>query len=245
MKSPLYICAIALLTLPALNVWGYTYTADECIRCHSMGSDESKTYINLKDYESSVHSSELTCLDCHEDTKDISHMNHKPGRIDCQRCHEKANLHAKDGSVSCKSCHPPHRIYPANDPRSSVNSRNLGDTCGSCHPAQSETRGLFTFLESFQVASHPKQDFAEVANKTMCLACHQGQAAHGEREPINAQNCGTCHVPLGTNSSKLGYIHMSTNGDKRPLSFIAGYVNLLGSLAVAIFFAIAMKKTLK
>jgi hypothetical protein len=243
MKSPLYICAIALFTLPVIKVWGYT--PDECVRCHRTGSDESKTYINVREYESSVHSGKLICVDCHEDVLDLSHMNHKLGRIDCQRCHEKPNLHAKDGSVPCKSCHPPHGIYPADDPRSSVNPKNLGNTCNGCHPAQSGNRGLFTFLESFQIASHPKQDFSELADKTMCLACHQGQAAHGEREPINHQNCPACHLPLGRNSSELGYIHMSAEGDKRPLSFIAGYINLLGSLAVAMFFAIAIKKTLR
>jgi hypothetical protein len=237
------MCAIALFTLPALQVWAYT--TDECVRCHRMGSEESKTYINLKDYQSSVHGNELTCLVCHEDARDISHTKQKLIKIDCQRCHETPNLHAKDGSVQCKSCHPPHRIYPAYDSRSSVNWMNLGHTCGSCHPAQSEAGGLFTFLGSFQIVSHPKQDFAEVANKTMCLACHQGQAAHGERKPINHQNCGTCHLPLGTNSSKLGYIHTSTNADKNPLSFIAGYANLIGSLAVVVFFAVVIKKTLK
>jgi hypothetical protein len=232
-----------LLTLPVPKVWGYT--PDECVRCHRLGSGESKTYINLREYESSVHGREMTCADCHEDIKDISHINHEIGRIDCQRCHDEPNLHAKDGSVTCKSCHPPHRIYPADDPRSSVSSKNLGNTCGNCHPAQTETGGLFASLGSFQIASHPKQNFAEAANRTMCLACHQGQAAHGERKPINHQNCGTCHLPLGTNSSKLGYIHTSTNGDRHPLRLITAYVNLLGSLAVVMFFAVVIKKTLK
>lgn len=243
MKGPVYIYAIIFFTLPWVKAWGYA--DDDCIGCHRQGSDESKNYIGLKDYQSSIHGKEISCMDCHEDIKDITHTSQKPGRVDCLRCHKKPNLHAKDGSVSCTSCHPPHRIYPASDSRSSVNWKNLGDTCGKCHGVQGKRKGILQLLTSFQIASHPKQDFAKVVDKDMCVACHQGQAAHGESGPINDQQCPTCHGPLGRNSSKLGYIHMGADWDKQPQSFVAVYINLIGSLALAVLFFMAIRKNRK
>lgn len=44
---------------------------------------------------------------------------------------------AREGSVvvaNCASCHGIHLILPSSDPRSSINSKNLAQTCGKCHP---------------------------------------------------------------------------------------------------------------
>jgi len=230
--------------LPGFKAWGYTEA--ECVECHRQGSDESKTYIDMKDYKSSVHSKEINCEDCHELIKDITHTSEKAEIVDCQRCHEEPNLHAKDGSVPCKSCHTPHRIYPVSDSRSSVNWKNLGDTCSKCHSLESKRKSALSFLTSFQIASHPKQNFAEVIDKNMCVGCHQGQAAHGETGPINDQQCSTCHMPLGKYSSiLLGDFHMGADWDKKPLSFVAGYINVFGSLALSVLFIMAIRKKRK
>jgi hypothetical protein len=36
--------------------------------------------------------------------------------------------------ASCATCHGVHSILPSSDPRSSINPRNLPQTCGKCHP---------------------------------------------------------------------------------------------------------------
>jgi hypothetical protein len=215
---------------------------DDCIRCHRQGSAESKKTIRLREYLSSTHGKELSCVDCHEDIKDITHSWQKAVRIDCQSCHKKENRHDKEGSVACISCHPPHFIFPTNDSRSSLNWRNLGVTCGKCHRLQGKGKGLLAFLKSFQIASHPKQNFAKVVDKNMCVACHQGEAAHGESGPINNQQCNTCHRPMGRYSSELGYIHRGDDWNLNSLNFVAGYINLIGSLLLAVFFVVAIKK---
>jgi cytochrome b subunit of formate dehydrogenase len=46
-------------------------------------------------------------------------------------------LASKEGSIvvaNCASCHGIHLILPSFDPRSSINARNLSETCGKCHP---------------------------------------------------------------------------------------------------------------
>jgi cytochrome b subunit of formate dehydrogenase len=76
----------------------------------------------------------------------------------CERCHGDARLAAKYGLLAesvpsfrdsfhglalrggqtdvanCASCHGVHGIFPASDPRSLVNPKNLPATCGKCHP---------------------------------------------------------------------------------------------------------------
>ena len=37
--------------------------------------------------------------------------------------------------ANCASCHGWHDILPSSDPRSSIHSKNLPQTCGKCHPA--------------------------------------------------------------------------------------------------------------
>ena len=44
---------------------------------------------------------------------------------------------SKEGSIvvaNCASCHGIHLILPSSDPRSSINPKNLSETCGKCHP---------------------------------------------------------------------------------------------------------------
>jgi cytochrome b subunit of formate dehydrogenase len=36
--------------------------------------------------------------------------------------------------ANCSTCHGVHGIFPASDPNSSVNAKNLPRTCGKCHP---------------------------------------------------------------------------------------------------------------
>ena len=81
----------------------------------------------------------------------------------CSPCHESAFLNEKYGLAAgrlatfidsyhglksqagdthvanCASCHGGHRILPSSDPRSSINTANLRETCGVCHPAITET----------------------------------------------------------------------------------------------------------
>ncbi|MBI5399080.1 hypothetical protein HZB07_00490 [Candidatus Saganbacteria bacterium] len=88
------------------------------------------------------------CTTCHEAHK-LQEPWLKGFRINlpktCGGCHEeKAKLY-KDtfhgqatslgyiAAATCSDCHTPHSNFPKNDPRSSVNKKNLAATCGKCH----------------------------------------------------------------------------------------------------------------
>jgi hypothetical protein len=63
----------------------------------------------------------------------------------CSECHERAaetfygSYHGRATalgsrvSAACHTCHGSHRVFPDDDPRSTVHEANLIETCGQCH----------------------------------------------------------------------------------------------------------------
>lgn len=47
--------------------------------------------------------------------------------------HGKATALGSEIVATCDQCHGSHDVYPASDPRSTVNEANLVQTCGACH----------------------------------------------------------------------------------------------------------------
>jgi hypothetical protein len=202
----------------------FAYTNQECIDCHQTGSTESKLQISIDEFNASIHGEEeeeTSCQECHTLVEDEAHQTTPgSGAVDCSGCHEQENRHGR-GSTSgtrpqCYSCHTRHGMLAKDDPRSSVHSKQLKETCRSCHPRESGQTDYFSWLPSLQVASHSKQDFSQVYARTNCLGCHQGMGAHGEHETINDQSCFTCHVTLDGQNILLGYIHSKADAGRQP-----------------------------
>ncbi len=188
------------------------YTDEECIECHRTGSDQGGIYISIDEFNQSVHAEEATCQDCHAGVVDDDHQTTPgSGAVDCSGCHDQQNHHGKGSNSGtrpqCYSCHTRHGTLAKDDPRSTVHAGRLPETCGSCHPQQSGQTDYISWLPSLQVASHSKQDFSQIYERTNCLGCHQGMGAHGQQEIINEQSCHTCHVTLDGQNKLLGYIH--------------------------------------
>jgi Fe-S oxidoreductase/nitrate reductase gamma subunit len=116
-----------------------------------------------------------------------------------------SSVHAKEG-ISCPDCH----TAITGDEHFTAEVPGKVD-CGSCHEGQAKRSGILSSLMSFHIISHPKQDPALAADKSMCVGCHQGQAAHGEKAAVNKQNCYECHSPLDKNSILFGYMHLHGN----------------------------------
>lgn len=245
MKRFSHCLGLSLILLLAGGAWGYT--DHDCIRCHSYEGSARGFRVNISDYRSTVHGRVIGCLDCHEDIEDNKHIIEGSEKVDCQRCHEQQNLHARDRRVKCAACHTHHTIYEIHDPRASVHWKNLRDTCGKCHPKESQHTDFLSVLSSIQIALHPKEDFGRISDMGMCVGCHQGQAAHGEDAPVNDQDCHKCHMPLAENSFILGYAHKNADWSSKPVNFIAGYINIaviliMGILLVGGLFTILKKR---
>ncbi len=139
-----------------------------CGRCHARVYNEYKVSIHGRALKEGKLESP-SCTDCHgehtlalvTDPKAGTYVANVPGT--CGRCHENERIIRKyrlpsdrystyvgsfhgiamkygDITVAnCTSCHEVHRILPATDAESSINARNLGRTCGKCHPAMKGT----------------------------------------------------------------------------------------------------------
>jgi formate dehydrogenase gamma subunit len=108
--------------------------APVCTHCHG-----EHGIISPKDPRSPVSAARLaesTCSPCHESQI----LNEKYG-IPAGRLRSYVDsyhgLKSKAGDVhvaNCASCHGAHRILPSSDPTSSINPKNVRETCGECHP---------------------------------------------------------------------------------------------------------------
>lgn len=213
---------------------GWTYTSEDCIRCHEEGSTGSVLRISVKEFESSVHGRDMTCEDCHAGVEDGGHETTKgSGAVNCGQCHEQKNRHGLQSKTGmypgihrprCYSCHTRHNILEKDRVESSVHPGQLKETCRACHPAECGETDYLSKLPSMQIASHNKQDFNRSYEKDNCIGCHQGLAAHGESEPVNDQDCYKCHAPQKGHAPLWGYIHPKADLEKQPSVFWAAVI---------------------
>jgi hypothetical protein len=205
------------------------YTEEDCIQCHRTGSDESDLHMSVDDFKASVHNGQATCQDCHTGVVDDSHQTTKgSGAVDCSGCHDQENNHGAKAQAAdrpqCYSCHTKHHILAASDPASTVNPKQIPVTCGQCHAAEAgKDKSYFSWFPGFQIASHPKADFADAYDKDNCMGCHQGAAAHGETEPVNADTCYKCHSPK-MDGAMWGTMHPGATKQSKKSVFAVGVV---------------------
>lgn len=76
-----------------------------------------------------------TCAACHEATPVVEEFGLAPRRAGTffESFHGLAVRGGSPVVANCASCHGTHNIQPSSDPRSTINPRNLGHTCGKCH----------------------------------------------------------------------------------------------------------------
>lgn len=112
--------------------------APVCTDCH--GEHTIKSHL---DPSSSVYTtvvSEKTCGHCHGAEKIVSKYHLPPDRVKTylESYHGLASKSGITTVANCASCHGAHGILPSSDPNSSVNKKNLPQTCGRCHPSVGE-----------------------------------------------------------------------------------------------------------
>lgn len=140
-----------------------TGVLDTCGMCHTDVVDQFKRSVHGQALAKGIHEAPL-CTDCHGEhsiakhTSAASPVNPNNIRETCGGCHGDVRLSrkfglpgdrlvsfdasfhglaAKAGSqtvANCASCHGVHNILPSSDPKSTINARNLPQTCGNCHP---------------------------------------------------------------------------------------------------------------
>ncbi|MFN0166924.1 MAG: hypothetical protein ACKV22_10885 [Bryobacteraceae bacterium] len=94
-------------------------------------------------------------------------------------------------TANCADCHTAHRELPASDPRSSVNRKNIPQTCGQCH------RGIF---ELFDASIHSPKVTKTGKPLPICADCHSAhsivRADFGGFRLLMMDQCGRCHKDI-------------------------------------------------
>jgi len=104
-----------------------------CTDCHGEHS-----ILRPKTEGSSVGPAQVsdTCGRCHGDLRLARRFGLPSDRITsfAASFHGLASRTGAQTVANCASCHGFHKILPSSDPKSTVHTKNLGQTCGRCHP---------------------------------------------------------------------------------------------------------------
>ncbi len=183
-----------------------------CQGCHG----EAHQILRVKDPASpmSPMTQIKTCGQCHDAT---------PGLIDgyLQSVHGKAMVIKRFVTApTCTDCHGSHGIFPPSDSRSTVFTKNVPQTCGTCHReilkvwteqsahGQAWKKGqegpvCITCHNSHQV-QRPSTGVARLKMPETCGGCHGGpywtyrDTFHGRATDLGfltAATCSDCHTP--------------------------------------------------
>ena len=129
--------------------------APACIDCH--GEHNILDVNNPEAPVASQNVSEQVCAPCHSSVKLAEKFGISSDRIETfQKSYH--GLASRGGSVevaNCASCHGVHNIKPPGDPTSTVNKKNLAETCGTCHPGANENFAVGKIHVSMEKKDEP------------------------------------------------------------------------------------------
>jgi formate dehydrogenase gamma subunit len=148
-----------------------------CTDCHGEHSIPP-----TQDPESRVSAGAVTqtCASCHEATR-ITQKFGLPGARLATYQQSFHGLAARGGNLvaaNCASCHGTHNIFPSKDARSTINGKNLPQTCGTCHPGASENFARGQVHVSLTTAQPPILLFIQRFYLLAILATIGGMVLH-------------------------------------------------------------------
>lgn len=212
-----------------------------CLQCHYAGNVVGAPVKEMPEkYKESVHGRAREkgkkapdCVDCHtthyiryhSDTLSTIYKKNIP--VTCGKCHMKIveeyskSIHAealKKGILEtavCSDCHHEHDILPPEDPRSTLNPKNVVHTCEKCHADVTimkkygvPVKQVEAFKESFHGVAL-EYGVVRAANCVSCHGSHEILPSSNPRSPINPKNlaetCGKCHPGASENVAKGKY----------------------------------------
>jgi hypothetical protein len=110
--------------------------------------------------------------------------------------------------ATCVSCHPAHDIRSPDDPDSSVNPRNVVQTCATCH-ADQEMMASYG-IPTDQVADYTNSVHGQLLadGEVAAPACNDCHGNHGAQPPgvSSVRNvCGQCHSLMADYFTQSGH----------------------------------------
>lgn len=107
--------------------------AAACIDCHGMHAISSVEDMNDRD---KAYLKTETCIACHKNEEAMEKNGVLVNAVDTyiHSYHGKNyNLGFPEESAACADCHTAHSVLPKADEASSINSKNIVNTCAECH----------------------------------------------------------------------------------------------------------------
>ena len=136
-----------------------------------------------------------TCATCHSNSDFLS--KHKipfahPVELYLQSVHGRAVQAGDASAATCSDCHGSHAIFPARDPRSTINHWNVAKTCAQCHSEIAKT-----YIQSIHGQAMQEGN----TDAPVCTDCHGEHLILGPKEPqslvnaarVSTVTCGRCH----------------------------------------------------
>lgn len=113
------------------------WQAPVCTDCH--GIHNIKSHIDPASSVAAQNMARTACGQCHGNVRMTGEFGISPLRVKSyeESYHGLAKRRGSVEAANCASCHGVHNILPASDPKSTINKRNLPQTCGKCHPGAS------------------------------------------------------------------------------------------------------------
>jgi len=139
------------------------------------------------------------CATCHADQEMMRPYNLPVGQYALYQTsqHGKALARGDDRAAVCTDCHGLHEVRRADSPRSPVNIRNVGTTCGRCHGDRvlMERYGHDAdVLADYEESVHGRAVSDGNLGAPTCINCH---GVHGATPPGVGdldKVCGNCHT---------------------------------------------------
>ncbi|HBL18859.1 MAG TPA: hypothetical protein DD417_19385 [Elusimicrobia bacterium] len=189
------ICHGAVVQKYATSVHGALFlkgdpNAPACAECHGEHGMRRKSDRQSNTFPTNVPK---LCARCHREGEKAA-LRYKGAEHEItgnytESIHGKGLL--KSGltvTAMCTNCHTAHAILPAQDPASSVNERNIPNTCSQCH------NGIY---EQFAQSIHATGKAPKGGSLPTCRTCHSAhsiQRADADQFRIGImQRCGQCH----------------------------------------------------
>jgi len=125
-----------------------------CSDCHGEHTIQKHDDPNSPVYSGNVTK---TCSACHQNALLSTRYKMPPNREATYKTsfHGIAQGFGDKRAANCASCHGSHEILPSSDPKSTVNPKNLGETCGHCHSGPSRFLALGRIHQSQTLKDNP------------------------------------------------------------------------------------------
>ncbi len=153
------------------------YESPTCIDCHGEHKVEAPV---MENGEMKVQATTKVCAQCHSSEVLMSRYGLDADRIETyfKTYHGLAARRGSKKVAACSSCHENHAIRRPENPRSTVHSSNLVETCGQCHGNVTPSFARIDVHPANQMERNPVAYYVRIVYTVLILLVIGGMLVH-------------------------------------------------------------------